>query len=231
MNFPSTAAGLLVLLLAVIPGLPAGKVYDALVGIRWRETDFQQLLRLLAFSILGLVVYSICAGEWGWPEPTYVMPGTFTSPEFSVARLRFMGMAFLGHVAGASLVGIAAALGLKGLGAVFRISTERDAWDQFINFSAPEHWVLVTLRTGEIYAGKLHHADVSVGPEFRDIVLEEPALFDDDSGQYRTTWHQHLFINGSDVASMATVYAEEQDGEDRVSAPGESLFEGEDTDG
>lgn len=225
MSFPSTVAGLLVFLLAVIPGLPAGKIYDAAVGVRWRETNSEQLLRLLAFSVIGLVAYAIAAGRFSWPDPSYVLPKTFTSEGFTVSQLGPMSVAYLGHVVGASLVGVIAALGLKGLTSFSPLSADRDAWDQFVNFSVPEHWVLVTLRTGESFAGKMHHADVSVGPEFRDVVLEEPALYDEDAGVHRTTWYQHLFISGSDIASVATVYMEDVDTEDRMTMPGDLLFE------
>jgi hypothetical protein len=220
---PDTLTAVLIIVLGILPGLPGDKVYRAMAGVSWREKDTQHGIRLLSFSAAGLAVYASVAAPFGWPMPSYIVPNTYSAETFSASVIPTLGGAYLGHVAGATLAGLTAA-GLRlGLAKVLTSGVHNDAWDQFVNKSTPKHWVLIHLTSGEIYSGILDHADVAVEPEYRDIILSEPAIYEDDQARYVSTSHQHLFIPGSAIASMATVYDPTCD-QDRVVQPGAVLF-------
>ncbi len=222
MDIPTTAAGLLVILLGVLPGLPGDYIYRTWIGVSWRERDVHHLLRLLSFSLLGLVVYSVLAMWADWYLPEYVIPMTFTSDRFSAADIPRLGIAYLGHFSGSAIVGGVSAAGMRFLGRFAPYSAQRDTWDHFIRITVPGHWVLVTLNSGDTYAGILDHADVTVEPQYRDLILSEPYMFDAESREYQLTYQQFLFLRGSDVASIAVVYAPELD--KRVVPPTETPF-------
>jgi small nuclear ribonucleoprotein (snRNP)-like protein len=216
---PTTFAGALVLALLVLPGSLGDFLYRSVVGSSWREKDFRAVLRLLAFSVLGLAAYSIIAAQASWPAPEYVAPQTFADGEF-VTKLPALSAAYIGHILCSTTIGGLAAFGRAVVSSVLASSSHADAWQHFVDKSVPRHWVIVQLRSGETVAGLLDHADKFVEPQYRDIVLEQPCYL--HSGDYQVSSHQHLFILGSEVVSVATVW----DGaEPRLVRPGERLFE------
>lgn len=206
MNLTATAAGLVVIVLGILPALPGDHLYRALAGVSWREKETAYFLRLLAFSVIGLVIYAVFAARFGWPPAEHVIPGVYLAPTFSGDRLAALGVGYFGHLVGSTAVALLA-VGLNHLLVKIRtVSGSRDSWDHFVRCSVPGHWIAVALQNGDAYAGILDHADVSTEPEFRDLLLAEPYLFDAKSGQYNPTYQQYLFIRGSDVASIAAVH-------------------------
>jgi small nuclear ribonucleoprotein (snRNP)-like protein len=208
-NWPVTVAGVIVIVLAVLPGVAAEHLFRAVGGVSWREKDSRQALRLLAFSVLGLVLYVLVAAMFGWSMPDYVIPSTFSSASFSSAQLPALARAYLGHWAGAAIIALLAARATELTARISARSTNRDAWDHFVRCAIPGHWVVVTLQNGESYAGHVDHADVSIEPEYRDVVLAEPYRYDASTDQYAVTYNQYLFLRGSDVVSIAAVYSPE----------------------
>ena len=91
------------------------------------------------------------------------------------------------------------------------------------------HWVTVGLNNGDVYAGYIDKADVSVAATERDIILQEPALYDQQLKRYRTLQYQSLFLLGSAIASVAVVTDTAAD--KRITEIGESLFVEEVNDG
>jgi len=225
---PNTAAGLLAIILVVLPGIPGDYVYRNVAGVSWREKEMRHLLRLLGYSVVGLAAYTIAAGSWNLPPPTYVFPSTFAGSGPSVPELRNIAIAYVGHLIGSGVAGLAGALFVLGLSKITPIGAQRDAWDHFVNKTSARRWVLVHLRTGEVYAGMLEHADIQVEPDYRDIILREPALFDETTGLYTSSTQQHVFLTGGSIASIATVLDPSLDA--RISPPGCTLFERRDAD-
>jgi hypothetical protein len=88
------------------------------------------------------------------------------------------------------------------------------------------HWVVIGLQNGESYSGYVDVADTSVGAQERDIILHEPAKFDDEKIEYRALKHQSLFIPGALVASVAVVHDPMLD--KRIVPVGELVFPKED---
>ena len=56
---PTTITALLIITIAVFPGLIGDRVYQFIVGVDWREKEFRTILRLIGFSVIGVVIYSI----------------------------------------------------------------------------------------------------------------------------------------------------------------------------
>ncbi len=222
MDLSNMTTGLLVLVLALLPGLPGDVAYRTLAGVSWREKDFTHVMRLTAFSALGLVLYAVIADRQGWPAPGYVVPSTFTGGTFAASQIGTLGIAYIGHFVAGALVGLGAAGARHLLARIRAVSASRDTWDHLIHCAAPEHWVIVTLQNGDSYAGILDHADVSTEPEYRDLLIAEPYRYDAGAAMYAPTFNQLLFVRGADVASIAVVYDDVRD--KRIVPVGQSPF-------
>jgi hypothetical protein len=220
---PENLLAALVLLLVILPGMGAERIYRSLVGVNWREKDWQTVLRLLGFSVSGVTIYSLVAAVVRLPPPTHLFPATYQTAALNPSTLA--GAVFLpyaGHFLGGTIAGATAAIISRFLGRFSSNSVHPSAWDDFIRQSAPGHWVTVGLANGEVYAGRLGFTDVGVASGDRDLILEEPALYMPLTGQYMATTHQHLFISAANLVSIATYYDEARDS--RTVPPGESLF-------
>jgi hypothetical protein len=218
--------GALVLLLAIFPGVLGGRIYHLLVGVDWREKEWQSALRLLGFSIFGATLYSVFASWVHLLPPTHLFPATYITVAADprlIARLVFLP--YTGHLIGGTLAGLGAALATRALARFSSGSAHPCAWDDFIRRYAPGHWVTVGLTNGEAYAGKLLYADVGVASGERDLVLGEPAVYEPGSGNYIATSHQHLFITAANLSSIATYYDPAMD--NRTVQPSQLLFTGE----
>jgi hypothetical protein len=220
MELPSTLMGVLIAAFAVLPGLPGDKLYSFFVGSDWREDKWARTLRLLAFSLFGLAGYSLVAARIGAPMPQYVSAKALE--QLSPGQLGTFGGAFLGHVCGATFFGLVAGFGTRLLARLSARSAYSSAWDHFINSSVKGHWVTVGLNNGDVYAGYIDKADVSVAATERDLILREPALYDQRLTRYRALGYQSLFLLGSTIASAAVVTDAAAD--QRITAIGESLF-------
>jgi hypothetical protein len=220
----ATIAGLLIVVIAILPGVLGNLAYRALAGVSWREKEAQQILRLLAFSASGLAAYTFMASWLSWPLPEYVVPNTFAAGNLSAVMLPGLAAAYVGHFVFATAVGILAGFVVSGLRKLRPGFGQRDAWDQFIHGSVPRRWVIVHLRSGESYAGFIDHADVSVEPAFRDLILREPYRWNEEAGTYDSTYNQYLFLQGSEVVSIAVVHDPLHDR--RVVPAGETPFRG-----
>ncbi len=227
MELPSTIVGVVIAAFAVLPGLPAERVYSFFVGSDWREDKWSRNLRLLAFSLFGLAGYALIAPRVGAPLPQYVSPKAFE--QLSAGQIATFAAAFLGHASAATVFGLFAGLGARAFARIAARSAYSSAWDHFINACVKGHWVTIGLTNGDVYAGYIDKADVSVTAAERDIVLQEPALYDADLKRYRSLEYQSMFLLGSTIASVAVVTDAEAD--KRIIAIGESLFLEDSTDG
>jgi hypothetical protein len=222
---PTTVTALVIVLVAVFPGLVGDLVYRSLVGVDWREKDWQTVLRLLGFSIVGLVIYAIPAGLFGWPPPVYVSPDTYQTIKPPIGNLNYIFIPYAGHLCGGFLAGLLGAWGTRLLALFSSRSAYPAAWDDFVRTYSPSHWVVVGLTNGGAYAGKLKTVDCAVSASDRDMVLEEPCQYDVASGHYIALNYQYMFISASSLFSLAVVYDPNLDNH-RTIPVGERLFEG-----
>jgi hypothetical protein len=130
--------------------------------------------------------------------------------------------AFLGHVFGAAFFGFLAGVGTRILARLSARSAYSSAWDHFIKSSVKDHWVTVGLNNGDVYAGYIEKADSSVAAAERDIILREPALYDQRLMRYRSLHYQSLFLLASTITSVAVVFDAATD--KRMTRIGESPF-------
>lgn len=220
---PENLLGLMVLLLTILPGLLGERIYRSLVGVDWREKDWRTVLRLLGLSVSGVTMYALAAAPAHLPPPTHLFPSTYIAAASAPNALAWsVFLPYAGHLLGGTVAGAIAALGSRFLGRFSSKSVHPSAWDDFIRRSAPGHWVTVGLTNGEVYAGRVGFADVGVASAERDLILEEPALYSSETGEYTATSHQHLFISAANLASIATYYEPNKDS--RTVPPGEFLF-------
>jgi Family of unknown function (DUF6338) len=219
---PDSVTAVLIALIAVFPGLMGNSVYRSLLGVDWREKEWHSVLRLLGFSVIGIVLYSICAFQFGFLPPAHLFPETYESLQPNQEDLRSVVFPYIGHLAGGIVAGVLGAWGTKLLARVASGSAYPSAWDDFARTYAPRHWVIVSLSSGDVYAGKLKNVDVAVAAGDRDLVLEEPCIFDETVGNYRATNYQYLFIPAAELFSIAAVYDVKLD--KRILTVGELLF-------
>jgi len=221
---PETPAALLILLIAILPGVFGNIVFQARLGIDWRAQKWESLLRLLGFSMGGLVLYTILAGAIGTPPPVYVLPGTFKGEGLSIDTLYSMSLAYIGHCVASLAVGVLAVGGQWVMSLLAPVSPYAYAWEDFLRNYVPSHWVVITLSGGEAYAGILEHADTAAKPDGRDVILQEPAQFDPATRTYTALPYQTLFLPGTLVSSVAVVSDPSID--KRLTDIGEKLFQG-----
>lgn len=97
-------------------------------------------------------------------------------------------------------------------------------WDEFLRSYAPKHWVVITLTNSDVYAGFIKSADKSVALSERDIVLAEPAQYDEEKKTYIALRYQYLFLPATMVSLIAVVYRSDTDS-GRVTEVGKPIFE------
>lgn len=221
---PTTITAVIIILVCVFPGVLGDRVYRTLVGIDWREKQFGTSLRLIGFSIIGAVIYSLIAELLTLPPPLHLFPSEWEALAADHKRLGSILFPYSGHLVGGIIAGIIAAYGIKFIAKLSRASEFPCAWDAFARRYAPKHWVIVGLSNGDVYAGILKNADVSVAAADRDLVLEEPCLYDKESSNYQATSYQHLFIAANTIFSIATVHDPKL--EKRMVSVGKNLFKG-----
>lgn len=222
---PTTLEALLIAFFAISPGFLGERVYNALVGADWREKDWQRILRLVLFSTIGLALYVVSGRLFGWPPPIYVFPNSFNSGAISPDTVHLLFLPYLGHCVGATLVGFLAAVSCRLLGRWSLFQSPYPAvWDEFLRSYAPKHWVVITLTNGDVYAGFIKSADKSVAFDERDIVLAEPAQYDEEKKTYLAARYQYLFIPATMVSLIAVIYRSDID-TSRVTEVGKPIFE------
>jgi hypothetical protein len=218
MELPTTVAALLIAAFAVLPGVPGEKIYTLLVGWDWREDKWLRTLRILSFSLVGLAVYAIVAPMIGAPPPAYISPKSIE--QMTAAQIAVFAAAFLGHVAGASMCGALAGLAIRIAARLTARSAYSSSWDHFMKACVRGRWVTVRLTTGETYAGFIDTADVSVAANERDVILREPAMYDEQRRTYRSLQYQTMFLLGSTLAAVTDLSIDK-----RITRVGEELFQ------
>lgn len=225
---PTTLSSLFVLLFAVLPGVPAEYIFTHFAGSDWRKTDWEKIVNILIFSILGFVFYLALSPILGLPLPNYIYPTTFTAEGLSTINLTELSIAYLGHWFFSAIVGFLLGIGAQYVAKRSPSTVYSSSWDVFNRSHVPGHWVVVTITVGNSYAGILSCADLSVGAEERDIILEEPAKYDGANKQYISLPYRSLFLPSSLVSSIAVIH--DPDIDERITDVGSEIFSGENDD-
>lgn len=99
---PTTLTAVLVLAVAIVPGFLAELLFSRLRGTDWRERESRAVLRMLSFSVGGLLLYASLAALAGLPEALHVLPEMYGTRDLG----RFVEP-YVGHI----LASLALALG------------------------------------------------------------------------------------------------------------------------
>jgi hypothetical protein len=201
---PTTAAAALILAVAIIPGALGTYVYASLNGLHWRQSAADTVVRYLSFSVLGLVTYVLTANRFGWPPAAHVIPAEYASTDFGATTLPGLTWPYLGHLAGAALVGILAALGVRLLAFMTRQSHRPATWDTFVTKSVAGRWVVVTLTSGDVYVGVVDVAELGAAAEERDLILGKPGTLSAEGNYEPTTFHA-VFLPAGLIQNIAAL--------------------------
>lgn len=202
---PSTIAAIVILVIAAVPGALGSYLYRAINGLDWREREWNTAVRYVAFSASGLIVYILAAGALGLPPAAHVIPSSFDPAHLSAAGLPALLLPYTGHLLGSALSGVAAAFAVRGIANLTHGIPQPCAWDAFVNKELNDRWVVLTLKSGDAYAGYIAVADSGVPASDRDIVLREPARYEPNTQSYQPTGMRDLFIRADLLDSIASL--------------------------
>ena len=223
---PTSIASVTVLVLAIVPGMLGVYVFTTVNGTDWRHRDWQVAIRALAFSAFGLLLYSLLALSLDLIPPLHVIPSSYQSHGLEASTVGGLLLPFAGHTLCSGVIGAVAALLDRWVAKISRASPHPCAWDDYVGTRLAGRWVVVTLNSGDVYAGYVALADVGVRAEERDIILTEPAKFDEESRRYLVTAYRDLFVRAELVQSIATVALPS---DSHIGRPiGQSLFQPDD---
>ncbi len=217
---PTSVAAALILVLAVVPGAVGVYTFAMINGTDWRQKEWEAVVQHIGFSALGLLLYVLLARSFGWPPASHVVPTAYQS--IQADQLHLLLVPYLGHLVGGGIVGVLAA-GLDRISARITRSTHHaNSWNRFANKCVEGRWVVVTLTSGDVYAGIVRVADVGVPSAERDLILGEPALYDADRGNYYVTSFNEIFLPAALIQSVGAL---QRDGDVRIGPSlGEPLF-------
>lgn len=200
---PDTVGAVLVLLLAILPGRVGAFFFESLSGRDWRERDWLTVLRLLGISVVGLAIYAIAAHAFGWPPPRHTIPAQLAN--VTAETMADLAIPYFGHIVASAVAGIGLALFLRVYSRAAGVTYRASAWDTFAAQFVPGRWVVVTLKSGDVYAGFVRVADTGVTAAERDIVLGGPSLYDAQTHKYGAVGYRDLFLQAPLIDSIATV--------------------------
>ena len=229
-NLITTITGILIAIIAVLPGMPGEALFSHITGRSWLEKDLQHYARILGFSVAGLVGYGAISGTVSvMPLPIHILPGTYSPENLVPAAIPILSVGYIGHFAFSAVAGVVLGAGLRMIRRYFpKVVGQEDAWDKFVKTYAASRWVVVRLNSGDTYAGMLQQADIARDPDFRDIVIEEPAVFDERTKNYIATSYKFIYIRG-DQLLFITALTNEDEIADRLTVIGQPIFpQGED---
>jgi hypothetical protein len=205
---PTSIATATVLALAIIPGAFGAYVWALVNGQDWREKEWEAAIRFLGFSVLGLGLYVLVSLWLGLPPAAHVIPASYEAAALSSAGLHTIFLPYIGHIASSSLLGAAAAGAHRLVSAVRGSSPQPSTWDHFLKNAVPKHWVAVTLKSGDVYAGYVQTAEESAPSEERDLILRNPSKFDVGLRNYTVTSLRDVFIPAELIQNIGTVRTE-----------------------
>ncbi|MDL1910562.1 hypothetical protein FBQ81_07680 [Chloroflexi bacterium CFX6] len=202
---PSTLSGLLVILFAILPGVPANNIYQRLVGVTRKEEQWSAIVRMIGFSLGGLIFYVIIGKFINAPLPAYISPNTFANLVVDRATLFGISLSLTGHFIASALISIAISYIVLLLDLIGGKTLYQDTWDKFASTYVDNRWVVVKLTNGDTYLGILGRADINVDKIERDIILKEPSVYLAENENYLATNYQFLFLSGSMIESIGAM--------------------------
>jgi hypothetical protein len=192
-----TPDALLVTIFFLVPGFVAVQVFRFLL-VEDELSTFELTTWSVVLSVLGALALS--ATPWTRQAVAYVTtPGALASAALPGVLLQLIASTI---IAGLSALAIRRWLGGR-LGAS---SFFRRAWDYlWARHGQERRYVLVEL-DGEVVYGVLYFADGATAG--RDLVIENPYLYDVEQNDFYSDGSKFMFIRGSRVQSVRLMVAE-----------------------
>jgi hypothetical protein len=212
----------LVFTLGLVPGVLGALVYRLLNGVDWRDREMLVALRWFGFSVFGLGVYSLLAVFLDLIPALHVLPSSYASSRMTASSFPALFVPFLGHCLTSASVGAAAAGIMRLTSKTLGLTVGPCSWDEFATKQIKDRWVVLTLKSGDAYAGQLLVVDTSVAGTDRDLVLRDPAKWNPETNSYCRLHYRDLFVPAALLESIATVYDPDKDRD--ATPPGQPLF-------
>ncbi len=213
---PDTVVGLLILVVAVLPGLVYTLAFERQAG-DFGATFADRTMRFIAVSVLFHLVV-------GWPEywayrHTLGEPGPISSGDFAIlwvaVAVMVIAPAFVGVVLGRAYERRRTLS--RGKQKLLQLALGHDvaprAWDDFFS-SSPTAYLRVRTTEGEMLAGLFANRSYAAGfPQEPDLLLEEAYDLDPVSGQLGRGLGYPLYIAAGKIAWIEVVPPESSEGE------------------
>jgi hypothetical protein len=210
-------ASLVLLGMIMSPGVPGELFYSNVAGEDWQEERINYVVRVVLIGMVGLAIVVLFSDLAGGPAFGYA---EFSGDTLVPVGGWRVGTIYIIHLVTSAGVGLLAGKAHKWQ-AQKQGTIHPYAWDDLLNTHAPEHWVTVVTTDGNTYVGKIETADDYVAPEDREVLLEEPARYDEEEDAYFATEYQHLFLPADLIESVAVLSNEE---DERLSQPGQKIL-------
>jgi hypothetical protein len=223
--------GILFFVVAVTPGVFGETLYSKYVGKSATEDRLRRVTRTIIISAGGLIllmVTELFLNDIGIPvtlDPMHLAPGRY--PEgFSMEGFeKEIDVAIIGayaaHAVSATVVGGIIAVGWDHLASRFNDFSYPNAWDS-VTDQARGRWVVVSTEGRKSFLGVIDTVDTNVPRNSRDILLEEPAQYNEDHGVYVAMAFKSLFIRSELITSVSVLYDPAED--ERVTKVGEVVY-------
>lgn len=219
---PAQFSSLLIMILSILPGFLGERIYRYFSGSDWRLSDWEKIIRILIFSILGILVYCTLAYFCKWPQPIYIIPSSLSAIDFGSSFFTRLILPYIGHWLASTIIGLISGYVSSLISKKRPSLVYQSCWDIFIHERVNAHLVVVTLRNGDAYAGILSCADSSVSCDERDIIIEEPAKLNKFVNNYVALGYSYLFLPSTLISSIAVVF--DPDLDERLTQVGEKIF-------
>ena len=107
---------LLITLFALLPDVLGDRAFGLFVGRRWLEKDFDYALRVVGYSVAGLLVHAMAADRFGFPAPVHVLSSTPMGASVTADQLSTLALGYFGHCLPSAVIGVVT--GLVSMGAL-----------------------------------------------------------------------------------------------------------------
>jgi hypothetical protein len=217
-------------LFGLIPGVPGEALYSSIVGLSWRENQIRRVTRILVISITGAILLVLTGNLFSYlgmnilMEPLHLMPNRLAKG-IGEAMATDLSLAYLSHVAFSTFSGAVIGIGWDWCARRISQRSYPSAWESLVTNHSRDRWVVVTLKDGSSYAGVIESADSNVHRENRDMLLKEPAQYNEKIEAFVATRHLYLFLPAELIRSVAVVYDKDEDSERRTTV-GEAILGG-----
>jgi len=189
---------------------------------QFETLSWEKIIRILVFSVFGFILYSAISFWLKFPQPIYILPSFYESFDIHKSLFVEVVIPYFGHWIASTIIGLISAV-ISQLVAKKKPSfVYQSCWDIFIHNRINQNLIIVALKNGEYYAGILSCTETSVSCNERDIIIEQPAKYNEFKKNYISVGYSYLFLPSSIISSIAVVYDPDKD--ERLSAVGESLF-------